>query len=103
MKIVISYNNLPIRITDERLLHICTNHPELSNMDVEIENTIVGPDLIQEGDFGELLALKLYPKTPITENKFLVVVYKEDENDGFVITAYYTTVYSKRRKILWKR
>lgn len=100
---IYSIHHIPIRITDERLYHIISNHPELQNMDDEIEKTLTDPDLIQEGDFGELLAIRLYPKTPITENKYLVVVYKETKQDGFIITAYYTSMFSKRRKVIWKR
>lgn len=64
--------------------------------------TISDPDTVQSGDFGELLAVRLYPKTPLTR-KYLVVVYKEAGNDGFVLTAYFTSGPSKRRKELWKR
>jgi hypothetical protein len=65
--------------------------------------TVTIPDLIQEGDFGEFLAVKFYEKTPLT-SKYLVVIYKEViDTDGFIITAYYATKPSERRKILWKR
>jgi hypothetical protein len=75
-------------------------------MDVQKEyvlETVTIPDLIQEGDFGEFLAVKFYEKTPLT-SKYLVVIYKEViDTDGFIITAYYATKPSERRKILWKR
>ncbi len=65
--------------------------------------TITDPDMIQQGDFGELIASRFYEKTPLT-SKYLVVIYKEVMNtDGFVITAYYATRPSERRKIVWKR
>ncbi|MBI1870965.1 MAG: recombinase family protein [Chlamydiae bacterium] len=71
----------------------------------EIEETIVNPNLIQQGDFGEILALKYYsmePLEPFTK-KYLVVAYKElTREDGFILTAYLSNSPSKRRKILWK-
>ena len=68
----------------------------------KIVETISKPDLIQAGDFGELLAIKLYPTTPLTR-KHLVVAYKEVANqDGFVLTAYFTASPPKWRQIIWK-
>jgi hypothetical protein len=58
--------------------------------------TLEEPDLIQQGDFGEILAVRFYPKSPLTQ-KHLVVVYKElNKADGFVLTAYYASAPSKR-------
>ena len=65
--------------------------------------TITDPDLIQEGDFGELIGIKFYRKTPLT-SKYLAVIYKEvSDTDGFVITAYYAKKPSERRKTIWKQ
>jgi len=65
--------------------------------------TVTEPDLIQQGDFGELIAIKFYEKTPLT-SKYLVTIYKEVvDTDGFIITAYYASKPSERRKTLWKR
>ncbi len=100
--IAVSINGIKIRITKERLKHILENHPEIKGMEHLILETIENPDLILEGDYEEYLAVKKYLKTPVSENKYLVVVYREFENDGFVITAYFTRRYSKRRKIIWK-
>jgi hypothetical protein len=53
------------------------------------------------GNQDVLLAVKL-----ISENKFLVVVYKElNSKDGFVITSFLTSKlnYLKNRKILWEK
>jgi len=64
--------------------------------------TISSPDSIQEGDFGELLAVRFYSQTPLTR-KHLVVAYKEiSDQDGFVVTAYFTSTPSKRRVTIWK-
>ena len=103
MKIVISKGNVPIRITDERMLHIIQNHPEMEGEVDKIIETIENSDMILDGDFGELLAVKLYAKTPVSESKYLIVAYKEITYvDGFIITAYFSRRLSKRRKIIWK-
>ena len=69
----------------------------------EVLETVQFPDLVQSGDFGELLAIRHYPRTPLTR-KHLVVVYKEQTHeDGFVLTAYLTSRPSERRETIWKR
>ena len=103
MKIILLKNNHYIRLTDERFSHIIKNHPELIGEENNIIEIIENPDIIFEGNFNELLAAKLYDKTPVSENKYLVVIYKEIENDdGFILTAYYARRLNERRKIIWK-
>jgi hypothetical protein len=61
------------------------------------------PELILEGDFGELLAARFFPRSPLTA-KYLLVAYKEiADMDGFIITAYLASRVSERRKVLWKK
>ena len=103
MLIIYSKNGVPIRLTQERWEHITRRHPEMENQKLKFEETITNPDLIQKGDFEDLLAVRFYSTTPLGQ-KYLVVAYKEiDEQDGFVLTAYFTGAFSKRRQILWKR
>jgi hypothetical protein len=98
-----SKNNCLIRLTDERIRHISINHPEIKNCITWILSTIENPDFIIAGDFGELLAVKLYDKTPVTSDKYLTVVYKETSNlDGFILTAYFSRSINKKRLIVWK-
>ena len=68
-----------------------------------ILETIENPDFILEGDYGALLAVRRYEKTPVSKDKYLIVVYKESSDDGFLITAYFTRRYAKWRKVLWQR
>jgi hypothetical protein len=75
----------------------------MSTQREQVLETVQSPDYIQEGDLGELLAVRHYPQTPLT-SKFLVVAYRElSGNDGFVMTAYLTSQPSARRRITWKR
>lgn len=103
MEIVRSQADVPIRLTDERWKHIADNHPEVTPMRQELLETVAEPDLIQEGDSGELIAIRRYERTPMT-NKFLVVPYREiSKEDGFVLTAYLTGGPSTTRSVQWKR
>ncbi|MEW5768286.1 MAG: hypothetical protein AB1797_11830 [bacterium] len=75
----------------------------MKNQKEEVLETITAPHLIQQGDFGGLIAVRFYGKTPLT-SKYLIAIYKEiSHSDGFVITAYYATKPSERRKIVWKQ
>lgn len=103
MIIAYSHNKVPVRLTTERWKHIIYRHPEMVDEKEKIVETLGNPNLIQEGDFETLLAIRFYEKTPMT-SKYLVVVYKElDKNDGFVLTAYFTNKESERRDIIWMR
>ena len=102
MLIVYSVQQVPIRLTSERWEHIVTCHPEMAGQQDAVLETVTGPDLIQQGDYGELLATRFYTRTPLGD-KHLVVAYREvNREDGFILTAYYTRRLSTQREILWK-
>jgi len=102
MLIVRSHNGIPIRLTEERWAHIIKRHPEMENLREGVLETLVEPEIIQQGDYGELLAIRFYPETLLT-SKYLVVVYREvSPDDGFILTAYLTTRPSDRRIEIWK-
>jgi hypothetical protein len=101
METVISKNNIPIRLTDERWLHIITGHPEMSNYRNEILETITEPDIIYAGSKGDLIAVS---KQVEGTNKHIIVAYKEINDDGFIITAYISNKLNslQKREIIWK-
>jgi hypothetical protein len=94
-----------IRITYRQWAHVLENHDYMAgNLDLVLE-TLSDPNFIAQGGSDELIAMRHYPKTSITE-KDAVVVYKEvSENDGFVITAFLTSKPQKilKRGILWQK
>ena len=103
MLIVRSRNGVPVRLTDERWRHVVSRHPEMESQRERTLETLAEPDMIQQGDFGELLAIRLYPDTPLTR-KFMVVAYREmTPKEGFVLTAYLTTRPSGARETIWRR
>ena len=86
MQTVRSKNGVPIRLTDERWIHITEEHSELAGYYYDVLEVIQQPLDIYEGKRGELIAVK-----EINTGKFVVVVYKEvSGDDGFVITAFLT-------------
>jgi len=103
MLIVRSHNGVPVRLTEERWQHIVRRHPEMANQRELVLETVAKPDMIQQGDFGELLAIRFYSKTPLG-SKFLVVAYREiSPEDGFILTAYLARRPSAKRATIWKR
>ena len=96
--IILSKTGIPIRLTDERWSHIIEEHCELAGMRLDVLNTIANPIRIVEGNSGELLAYQ-----EIETGKYLVVVYRESADDGFIITSFLTRrIYSlNRRKQRW--
>ena len=97
---VLSKNKVSIRLTDERWVHITEEHCELAGMRLEALEAIENPCKILAGGEEELLAIKETEK-----GKFLVVVYRELNNDGFIITAFLTRRIRSfnRRKQLWPK
>ena len=103
MIVIKSKNNVPIRLTGERWSHIIKRHPEMEGQKDKVLETIKKPELIQQGDFGEFIAIRYYRTTPLT-SKYLVVIYKEVRSlDGFIITSYFSNKPSERREVVWKQ
>ena len=86
---------------------ILVDHPEFGERDTYLEDVrkaVQQPDYVVKGWAGELLALRwcaTAPKRP----KYLCVVYRELNDEGFVITAFFISRYQKllRREIVWQR
>ena len=98
---VISKNGIPIRLTDERWAHIIEEHCELAGLRLEALECVVEPSRIFAGSEGELLAVQEVQESEL--GKYIVVVYRELEGDGLVITAFLTRRIRslERRKQLW--
>ncbi|MCC5900252.1 MAG: hypothetical protein EA395_10865 [Phormidium sp. GEM2.Bin31] len=86
-----------IRLPDERWRHILERHGGLEGQKALVLRAVAEPERIVEGNDGALMAI-----LPMAENKVLVTVYKEiNQNDGFVITAFPTrrlTALNQRRQ-----
>ena len=100
MDIVSSKNGVPIRLTEERWFHIIENHDDLAGHYDDVLYAIEDPDYIIEGYKKVLIAIKHF-----TRARFLAVVYREiSREDGFVITAYFTSKLNLEKEvILWQK
>lgn len=98
LAVVQSKHGVPIRLTDERWAHITEEHTELAGLRLDVLETIAAPQRILAGGAGELLALR-----EIEPGKWLVAVYREQRDDGFVITAFVTRRMAslERRRQVW--
>lgn len=83
-----SKNGISIRLTNERWIHIIIGHPEL-----------IGYYM---GKTGEYIAIKNI-KNEKKNEKYMIVIYRELNNDGFVITAFITNRIKKfkKRRMIW--
>ncbi|MFH0975106.1 MAG: hypothetical protein V1874_04905 [Spirochaetota bacterium] len=98
------YQGKEINLSPERWKHINNKHPETMHQEKIVNDTITDPDYIQEGSRGEKLSIKKFAKTPVSENKYCIVVYKNISLDkGFILTVYFTRRPSFKRKIIWKK
>ncbi|MEO0538347.1 MAG: hypothetical protein AAF215_31355 [Cyanobacteria bacterium P01_A01_bin.123] len=93
-----SINGILIRLPDERWQHIIQRHIELTDQKVLLLQTISTPTRILAGNDGACMAIQ-----ETQPGKYLVVIYKEEQADGFVITAFLTRKINalNRRQQLW--
>ncbi len=98
MDIAFSIEGVPVRLTTERWFHIVENHDELAGYYDNVLETIEQPQWILRGHNGAFVAVQNYG-----HRRYLSVIYRQvSADDGFVITAYFTTDLD-REKIVWKR
>jgi hypothetical protein len=83
--IATSRNNIAIRLPDERWQHIIERHSILADKQEFVLDTLANPTRILDGNNGALMAVR-----ELEPERWLVVVYREDNEDGFVITAFPT-------------
>lgn len=90
--------NKSIRLTDERLHHLETDHPEMVGQTARMAEMLADPDRIVRSrtDATVELFYKWYTTIPVT-TKFLCVVVKVLPDDNFIITSYYTEAVKRGR------
>lgn len=96
--VVASRGGLPIRLTNERWAHITEEHSELAGRRLDVLEGLAAPDRVLAGSLGDLPAVR-----EMEPGKCLVVVYREEEADGFIITAFMTRRLQQleRRRQVW--
>ncbi len=93
-----SKHGIPIRLSDERWEHITTEHGELIDQRDQVLETVANPERILAGNAGEQLAVR-----EVEAGKWIVVVYRELDEDGFIITAFLTRRNRSldKREVIW--
>jgi len=99
---IIDFEGRRIRVSSERWQHIL-DHPEMHDQQDRLNETLSNPDIVISTAKDELIHIyhKRYDKTPVTR-KYLVIVVKLSEIDGFIVTAYFTSQL-KRGSVLWQK
>jgi hypothetical protein len=96
--IALSIDGVPIRLTLERWFHIVSNHDDMASYYDDILETIEYPEIVLRGYQGTLVAVRNYG-----HKRYLTVIYRQvSANDGFVITAHFTSKIDKK-KTIWRR
>jgi hypothetical protein len=95
----VSVNGVSIRLPNERWEHVIERHDDLVDQKQFVLDTISSPNRVLLGNDNALMALR-----EITSGKWLVVVYREEQDDGFIITAFTTRRINSfnRRTQIWQ-
>ncbi len=97
----VDYHGRHIRLTDAQRSHISFFHPETLIDITKIEATLHEPDLLAQGATKDtLIYYKFFPETIVT-GKFLAIVVKQLDDEGFIVTAYFTD--RIKREAIWRR
>ena len=99
---VLSKMERVVSLDEDRWRHIL-EHPEMRNQLDRIKETVQNPDEVRESvhDSTVLLFYKFYEETPVTE-KYLLVVIKTLNREGFIVTAFFTDRVKKDGAV-WKK
>jgi hypothetical protein len=91
-----------VRLTEERAAHIL-EHREMEGQLDKLEEVLQEPNVIvrSQQDLNVHLYQKHYAATPVTE-KYLLVAVKVEENDAFILTAFFTDTI-KRGERVWEK
>ena len=95
------------RLTEAIWRKIRASHPEFQlnpGYADEIRAAIEDPDYVVRGWTDEYLALRWCEAAP-ARPKHLCVVYRELNDEAFVVTAFFVSRYERllRREVLWRR
>ena len=99
-KILTDYRGLPVRLTEERLIHIL-GHPEMAMLKDRIEETLQHPEQVRKSNTDNQVILNYrYYLNTLMGDKWLCAVTKYLDNDAFLLTAYLTNRI-KQGELLW--
>ena len=98
---MISKDGKKIRFADKQRLHVAFFHPEVFRDVSKIEATLKEPDLIAKGSERSIEIYYRYFEKTVVGGKYLAVVVKLTNGEGFILTAYFT---SRTKKVItWRK
>jgi len=97
------FGAMRVRLSKKVLGHIVARHPEVKAYTREISEAVRNPDLVVRGLRGELKALRFYQALHVGM-KYLVVVYREFDDEKVIITAYFSSNVARvKGEVVWRR
>jgi len=90
-----AFDGARILLTEERWKHIVLRHPELENKLFQVLDVVANPDEVYVDQAGAFHALKrLHGEV----SDYIVVVYRRENEEGYIRTAFYTSYRRKARR-----
>ena len=87
---ILDKNGRKIHLSKERWSHIVNDHPEISNRLEEIRDTLKRPLAVRTSDYDENVRFYYrYYKNINLKEKYLLVIVKYLNGNGFIITIFY--------------
>jgi len=97
-----SYDGKRIRLTHVQWLHIVFFHPEVEGEQDKIKHVLKEPKVVVEGATVDTrICYRMFGATPVSR-KYLAVVIKVLDAEGFIMTSYFTERI-RRGRVLWKK
>jgi len=94
---------MKIKLSQTVLNHIILRHPEVKAYTHKITETVQNPDLVVKGLRGEFKALKYYLTLHIGP-KYLVIIYRNFNEEKVIITAYFTSNVTRvKGEVIWRK
>jgi hypothetical protein len=91
----IAFGGMKVLLTEKRWKHIVLRHPELENKMALILDAVANPDEVYIDVTGAFHALK---RLVDEVSDYLVVIYRKENREGYIRTAYYTSYQRKNRR-----
>ena len=97
---VVSKIGKEVRLTDVQWTHMKARHKELRNQIGKMRLVLTEPDSIWHSPREEVYHFyRRFTKTPVSE-KYLLLVVKYVDDEGFVVTGFFVSRIRKRGRVL---
>ncbi|MBD2150171.1 hypothetical protein H6F44_08575 [Pseudanabaena sp. FACHB-1277] len=90
---------LTVRTSEEYWQKVIVKHPDIANLELEVQQALANPDEIHRSSRDENILL-FY--AVLKAKRWVVAVAKRLNGDGFLITAYQTDAI-KEGELLWHK